>query len=86
MWVVRRCPQPTHGHYDTEESTDDFVHHQLQLSITCLPAVKRPVCVVLLHPQTEEIRFGDYEIEVLVEQLSDVFARSGRYCVGRELF
>lgn len=42
--------------------------------------------MILSHPQTEQIRLADDEIQVLIEDLSDVLGGAGVGGLGGEVF
>lgn len=62
------------------------VDHPLKLRITRLCAIQSPVRVLLLQPETEEIRFRNDKVKILVEELRDMFGRSGSCSFRSELF
>lgn len=58
----------------------------VQLFVFCFCAVQRPVGVLLLHPEAEEIWLGDNEVQVLVIDLGYVLCRACRGRLGSEIF
>lgn len=68
----------THCHRHTEKPTHDAIDILVNLFIARLCTVHRPVCP-FPHPQAEQIRFADDEIQILVINLTDAL-RSARLC------
>ena len=76
----------THSNNDAEQAAHNPLYYIFQLLIRRLCAVKRPIGVILAHTQTEQIRLADNEVQVLIEDLRDVFRRSCFGCLGCEIF
>ena len=89
MRLVFEClPKPvkrTHGYCNAEQAAYYSVYIQIDIVVARLCTVHRPVCVVS-HTQTEQVGFGDDEIEILIEHLADAFGCSGLCCLSGEFF
>lgn len=75
----------THGYRNAEQSADYSVYIQIDIVVARLCTVHCPVCIVA-HSQTEQVWFGDDEVEILIEHLADAFGCCGLRCLSGELF
>ena len=58
--------------YHTKQTTDNLIHLSVELLVGCFGAIHRPVCVIA-HTQAKQIRLADDKVEVLIENLRDMF-------------
>ena len=75
----------THCYRNAEQAADYSVYIQIDIVVTRLCTVHRPICIVT-HSQTEQVRFSDDEVEILIEHLADAFSCSGLCCLSSEFF
>lgn len=74
----------THRDAHAKQSANDIVNDTIQILIARLRAVDLPVGIIS-QTQTEEIRLRNDEIQILIEDLSNMFRRPGCSYLAREI-
>lgn len=75
----------THSNTNTEQAADNPIDDGIEIFIARLSTVDLPVCIVP-QSQAEQVGLGDYEIQVLVEDLCDVLRRASCGYLRSEVF
>lgn len=75
----------TQSYAHAEQPTHDPVNNYIQILVACLAAIDFPVGIIS-QSQTEQIGFRNYEVQVLVVDLSHVLCCARRGYLRGEVF